>query len=73
MHGQQLKGGDPAPLFCTGETSPGVLCPDVESSVQGRHRPVGVRPEKGLRNDPRNGTSLLQGQSERAGEEKATR
>jgi len=27
--GQQGKGDDPAPLFCAGEASPGVLCPDV--------------------------------------------
>jgi len=32
--GQQIEGGDPAPPLCTGEVSPGVLCPDVESSVQ---------------------------------------
>ena len=31
---QQVEGGDPAPLFCHGETSPGVLHLDVESSVQ---------------------------------------
>ena len=31
-HGQQVKGGDPAPLFCAGEASPGTLCPDEESS-----------------------------------------
>jgi len=28
--GQQFKGGDPALLFCTDETSPGLLCPSVE-------------------------------------------
>jgi len=33
---QQGKEGDPAPLLCTGETSSGVLCPDVKSSVQER-------------------------------------
>ena len=46
--GQQGKRGDPAPLLCTGEASPGVLHPDVESSVQERHGPVGVHPEEGL-------------------------
>ena len=32
MCGQQVKGGNPAPLFCSGEASPGLLHPDVESS-----------------------------------------
>ena len=44
----------------------GVLHPDVESSVQERHKPVGVCPEKGYRDDPRDGTPLLQGRDERA-------
>ena len=48
-------------LHCTGETSPGVLRPDVESSVQERHEPVGVHPEEGHESDPRDGTSFLQG------------
>ena len=52
-HGQQGKGGDPALLLCAGEASPGVLHPDVESSVQDRHKPVGAHPEEGHRNDPR--------------------
>ena len=30
----QVEGGDPAPLLCAGETSTGLLCPDVKSSVQ---------------------------------------
>ena len=51
--------------LCAGEESPGVLCPDVESSAQERHRPVGVRLEEGHRSDPRDGTPLLQ--AERAG------
>jgi len=45
--GQQAKGGDPALLLCAEEASPGVLHPDVESSVQKRHGPVGAQPEVG--------------------------
>ena len=52
--GQQVEGGDPAPLLCAGKASPGVPHSDVESSVQERHRPVGACPEEGHRNDPRN-------------------
>ena len=33
---------------------------NVESSVQDRHRRVGARPEEGHKNDPRDGTPLLQ-------------
>ena len=51
--GQKGKGGDPAPLLCSDETSPGVLHSDVESSVQERCRPVGVHPEEGHKNDSR--------------------
>ena len=52
--------------------------PSVESSVQESHEPVGVHPEEGHKNDPRDGTPLLRGQTERAGaaqpgEEKALR
>jgi len=63
------------PLFCTGKTSPGVLHPDVEFSVQERHGSVGTCPEKSHKNDPRDGTPFLQGQAERAGagKEKAAR
>ena len=43
-------------LLCTGETSPGVLHPVVEFTVHKRHGPVGMRPEDGHRNDPRDGT-----------------
>jgi len=51
-------GGDPAPLLCTGETSPGVLYPEVESTVQRRRGPVGTHPEKDSKNSPGDGTSL---------------
>ena len=33
-HGRQVKGGDAAPMLYSGETSSGVMCPDVEFSVQ---------------------------------------
>jgi len=33
---QQGEGGDPAPLLCTGASSPEVLHPHVESSLQER-------------------------------------
>ena len=61
---RSIKRGDPALLLCTGEASPGVLHPDVESSVQERDRLVGVCPEEGHKNDQRYGTPLLQEQAE---------
>jgi len=39
--------GDPLSLFCVGKTSPGALCPDVESSAQERCGPVGACAEEG--------------------------
>ena len=52
--------------------------PDVESTVQKRHGPVGAHPEEGHKSQPLKGTSLLQEQAERsgtvqAGEERALR
>jgi len=44
--GQQGKRGDSAPLLRSGETSPGVLCPALEPSVQDRPGLVGVGPEE---------------------------
>ena len=54
IYSLQTEGGDPAPLRC--ETSPGVLHPDVESSVQEKRGAVGVHPE-GHKSDLRDGTS----------------
>jgi len=50
-------GRSSCPLLCADETSPGVLHPNVESSVQEKPGPVGVHPEEGDRNDPKDGTS----------------
>ena len=55
---QQVKGGDPSPLSCTDETSPGVVSPNVESSVQKRHGHAEVHPEEGNKNDPRDRAAL---------------
>jgi len=54
--GQKVEGSDPALLPCTGETSSGVLHPDVVSSVKERHGPVGAHPEEYHKNGPRDVT-----------------
>jgi len=64
-HGQQTEGG--VPVLCASQMSHGVMCPGVESSIQERYGPVGLLSEEGHKNDPRDGTSPLQGQAERAG------
>ena len=58
-HSWVVEEGDLTPLLCTGESSPGVLHPDIKSSVQESHRPIGVHPEDGHKNDPRDKTPLL--------------
>lgn len=66
MCGQQVrKGGSTTPL-CSGKTPLGVLCPALESSVQGQV-PIVVGLEKSHKNYQRVGAPLLQGKSERVG------
>jgi len=52
-YGQQVEGGDSAPVIHSGETPPGVLRPALDPSAQERHGPVGAYPEKGHKNDQR--------------------
>jgi len=47
--GQQVMGGDSAPLLRSGETLPGVLHPALELPAQHRHGPLGVGPEEATR------------------------
>ena len=67
-HGQQVEGGDSAPLLCSGETPPGVLRPALDvPSAQERHGTVGAGTEEGHKNDLRAGAPLLGGRAERPG------
>jgi len=45
-HGQQVEGGDSAPLSCPQETPPGVLHPVLELSAPEGHVAVGVDAEE---------------------------
>ena len=59
QNGQQGEGGDSAPLLCSGETPPQILCPALEPPAQEGRGPVGAGPEEGHKNDPRDGTPYL--------------
>lgn len=54
--GQQVTGGDPAPLLCSPKAPPGALHPALGSPVQDRREPVRAHPEEGHKNDQRVGT-----------------
>lgn len=43
----KVKGGDPSPLFCTGQATPGILCPVLGPPVEERHRYTRENPAKG--------------------------
>lgn len=52
-HRQQVQGGDSSPLVTSHESSPEVLHPALESSMQERCGFVGLGPEDGRKNDQR--------------------
>ena len=53
--------------LCSPESSHGVLCPALASTVEERHGPIGAGPEEGHKNNQRDGTPLLRRKAERVG------
>jgi len=58
-HDKLVKGGDPAPLFCSHGNSPGVLLPALGPTTHEGHGAVGVGPQEGLKDDQSTGAPPL--------------
>ena len=57
--GQQVRGGDPPPLLCPGQASPGVLYPVLSSLAEKRQGSPGESPAVGHKDDKGPGASPL--------------
>ena len=63
-HGQQVKGGDPLPLLCPGQASPGVLCPVLGSPFQKSQGSPRRSPAESHKGDQGAGASPIRGKAE---------
>lgn len=70
MYREQAKGGDPFPLYPTGEATPGALCPVLGSPVQEIHGLTAASPVQGHKDDKGIGASSISGKAERAGKKR---